>query len=132
MSKRVILSIADLAAIMTGNETDNAGNVILSEAGSDALIRAVSRTLRRKGNRTRTNLDDPDTILDIKNKMTIYMSKNPGAGFGEVSEYLNLNESTVRKNPKLREWYEELLSGASLARPSTVSNDPDYDYDNDD
>ena len=135
MSKRVILSIADLTAIMTGNEIDGAGNVILSEAGSDALIRAVSRTLRRKGGRTRkppVDLSNPETLLEYKNRITIYMADHPDAGIVEVSKEIKLGESTVSHNPDLREWYENLLSGVSLARPSTVSNDPDYNYDNDD
>ena len=60
------------------------------------------------------------------------MADHPDAGIVEVSKEIKLGESTVSHNPDLREWYENLLSGVSLARPSTVSNDPDYDYDNDD
>ena len=115
-------------AIIADNEINADGNIVLSKAGTTAVIAAARRLLSTR--KPRVNLKDPAIMREYKARLIAELDDNLlqiGAGGELISEYelsdkIGLGANTIHNNPILHAVYERYRQTVCNAKPATVDN----------
>lgn len=126
--ERAVLTPKELLAIITDNEINDDGNIVLSKAATAAILTAARRLLSTR--KPRVNLRDPAIMREYKARLVMELDANRetiahgGELIGEatVSERIGLARSTVNSNPVLHNVYMTYRRAVCNITPATVDN----------
>ena len=125
---RAVLTPKELLAIITDNESDADGNIVLSKAATAAILAAARRLLSTR--KPRVNLRNPSVLREYKARLVMELDANReeiargGKLIGETtaSKAIGLGESTVCNNPVLHSVYMTYRRAVCNIKPATVDN----------
>ncbi len=126
---RVVLTPKELLTIITDNEFDADGNIVLSKAATAAILAAARRLLSTR--KPRVNLRNPSVMREYKARLVMELDANREAiAHGgklimeaEASRAIGLSASTVGKNKTLHNVYMTYRRAVCNIKPATVDND---------
>ena len=131
MSNGFFFTPAELACFTADCTLDDNGNIVYGSAAADVVQTAIKRAQRKSTRKPRKTINDKN-IAEIRAKMLEILQVEPDIAETVLSERLWFDRITLCKNEVLNDHYESFQRMNSNSTPSTVNNDPDSYFDNDD